>query len=248
MSQINPIGIDLVTGQQRPLNLSDAPTDTAGSVLLAYTGIQGQTGTQGTTGVEGSRGFTGIQPTGLRGITGVIGLTGIQNDITGLGGITGLRGATGLRGRTGVAGATGAQGITGAQGFPGNFALLFSSTTITFDAYIIGITGGGFTVTLPAANSAGFRKFLVQDESGNATSNNTTIARSGSDNIVTLGGPVTTMLLSENYEQIQLQSDGSANYYARRIKRGLTGIQGATGVTGATGIQGETGVAGATGI
>lgn len=248
MAEINPVGIDLITGQMRPLTLDDGPTNNIGTVLNAYTGLQGVTGSQGATGAASPQGTTGIRAIGVQGITGVRGLTGLAGEVTGLTGTTGIRGLTGIRGATGAQGATGIQGATGTQGLPGNFSILFGATTITADQNLIGITGGGFTVTLPLASNAGNRRYVIQDQSGNAASNNTTVSRSGSDDIVTLAGPAASVLLQDNYEELEIQSNGVSAYYVFRFKRGLTGIQGATGLTGATGLIGATGTQGETGI
>lgn len=235
MVDINPRGIDLVTGQLRPITSTDVPTDIDGELLNGYTGPQGETGFVGASGIEGPQG-----PTGLLGITGAL-VVGIRG-LTGALGASGLIGLTGLQGRTGSRGITGFQGITGVSGQPGiqgvgNYALLFGDTTIeatipTGGPYFIGITGGGFTVTLPTAASLGTRELIIQDEIGFSATSPTTIATTGGD---TINGAA-SIALNKNYEAIKLISEGSSLFFARRIVQGITGVQGTTGTSGSTGI------------
>lgn len=235
MADFNPVGIDLVTGQLRPITRNDIPTDSGGTLLVGYTGLRGVTGLMGETGILGPQGYTGLfgqtgaLVSGIRGLTGPQGATGRQ-------GGTGTLGRTGLTGRTGITGTTGVQGVTGAQG-RGNYAILFEATTINASTpaggpYILGVTGGGFTITLPLASSLGTREIIVQDEVGFAGTSPTTIATSGAD---TINGAA-NISLSVNYEAIKLLCDGSNLFLARRILQGPTGVVGATGAQGATGV------------
>lgn len=231
MADINIQGIDQTTGKLRPVSGADTLVTASGEVILGVTGIRGSTGLSGATGPQGAQGATGlIGATGVRGLTGTRGVTGPQ-----------VQGATGLMGATGTdIGVTGTFGVTGSQGY-GIYALLAGATTLTASVQVVGCdTTTSFTVTLPAAATAGVGKeYIIYDEIGNAATNNITIARSGSD---TINGQ-TTYLLDANFELVKLYSSGT-NYYLRSLK-GVTGIQGATGVAtqGATGIQGATGVA-----
>lgn len=146
------------------------------------------------------------------------------------------------RGRCDVwCGLSGIQGPTGVQGF-GVYALLSSATTLTetVQAVACDSSGGGFTLDLPLAATAGAGKeYIIFDQAGAAQANNITIARSGAD---TINGQ-TSYLMDSNYELVKLYSSGAA-YYLRAVK-GTTGLQGVTGLfgpDGATGIQGTTGV------
>ena len=99
------VGVDLSTGQRRPLNPGDAIARSDGTLPFG-TGLDGFTGIYGITGsaLQGERGTIG--DTGIAGAQGIVGVTGIQ-------GIIGTLGATGVIGTTGFLGATGIQGITG---------------------------------------------------------------------------------------------------------------------------------------
>jgi len=140
-----------------------------------------------------------------------------------------LLGTTGIDGVTGIAPA-GTQWV-------GNYALLFGSTTIeatvpTGGPYFVGVTGGGFTVTFPSAASLGTREIIVQDEVGFSATSATTVATTGGDTIN--GGA--SISLNKNYEAIKFLSDGTSQFFARRIAPGPTGMVGATGTRGATGV------------
>jgi len=75
--------------------------------------------------------------------------------------------------------------------------------------YIIaktGITGGGDTITLPAAATAGEgRQYIIKDESGTAATNNITIDGSGSE---TIDGSL-TVAINQNYGSVNIYTDGS---------------------------------------
>lgn len=211
MTNINLQGIDQTTGKMRPVVASDTLVTSSGETLVGVTGIRGATGLSGPTGLQGDSGATGI-----------IGATGIR-------GVTGLRGQTGpiISGSTGIAGATGlaTPGVTGVQGF-GVYAFLTGATTLNTLVRIIGCdTSNAFTVTLPLASTAGVAKeYWIYDETGNASNNNITVVRSGSD---TLNGE-TSYVLDSNYELVKIYSNGS-NYFYRTVK-GVTGVQGVTGI------------------
>lgn len=206
MSDVNLVGIDLSTGQLRPITENDVASNSDGNPLLGVTGLRGATGILGPTGLQGQTGFLGFP------------------------GITGLQGRTGIRGVTGIAagsqGLTGLQGSTGVQGY-GNYSLLTGATTISIEAYIVGLdsTGGAFAVTLPLASAAGAaRRFYFQDEAGVAQTNNITITPQG-ENLI---NGQESFVISFNYQGVDLYSNGS-NYFARNTI-GATGLQGATGI------------------
>ena len=76
--------------------------------------------------------------------------------------------------------------------------------------YIIaktGITGGGDTITLPAAATAGEgRQYIIKDESGGAATDNITIDGNGAE---TIDG-ATTVAINQNYGAVSLYCTGSA--------------------------------------
>lgn len=235
MADLNPVGIDLMTGQNRPITIGDVPTDSGGTELIGYSGLSGDTGIMGETGTQGPQGYSGYHGNTGPSVLGLQGLTGIQGE-TGIRSATGITGRSGLVGSTGPTGNTGVIGITGFQG-RGNYALLFGTTTInatvpTGGPYIIGITGGGFTVTLPLAASLGTREIIIQDEMGFSATSATTFATTGADTINGAG----TISLNKNFAAIKLVSDGVSVFIARNIVQGNTGSLGQTGVDGSTGI------------
>jgi len=73
MANMNPRGVDLTTGANRPILSTDTITDADGGALSGLqgaTGISGLTGILGTTGVFGNTGIQGNQgPTGPSGPT-----------------------------------------------------------------------------------------------------------------------------------------------------------------------------------
>lgn len=245
MADINLVGIQLDNGQLRPITSSDIPTDSDRTAFSGVTGIQGGYGVQGSTGFLGRIGATGVfGETGIRGRTGIRvthqGATGIQGG-QGLPGVTGLAEAN-----TGIMGVTGLRGITGVPTTTYNYSNLTGSTTITSTAYIVGVNGVGITVTLPLASSLTVGKeFLIQDESGSASSNNVTIAASGAD---TISG-ASSYIITGDYEGVDILCDGVA-FYAISSKMGEPGlnIQGVTGISGQPGLPGSTGIQGNTGV
>ena len=128
MSQINPQGIDLSSGQLRSISANDTLVNSNGSSIFAGTGIQGATGLIGSTGVLGN--------TGIRGVTG-LGATGIQ-------GVTGIQGATGNQGLTGIGGTNATiqrqTGLTGGA---------------TFTAYAVGSVDASFLISANILITAG---------------------------------------------------------------------------------------------
>jgi len=82
--------------------------------------------------------------------------------------------------------------------------------TVLTDDYIIaktGITGGGDTVTLPSGATNG-QVFVIKDESGNAGTDNITIATAGAE---TIDGAA-TRVISANYGTVTVYFNGS-NYF-----------------------------------
>lgn len=78
--------------------------------------------------------------------------------------------------------------------------------TATASDFVIGktgISGGGDTVTLPAAVAG--QQIVVKDESGSAATDNITIATPGSENI----DGAATATISANYGVLRLYSDGT---------------------------------------
>lgn len=132
------------TGATGPASTATGPTGATG-----VTGSTGPTGggVTGATGVPGSRGATG--DTGPTGPTGV--------GVTGATGPTGSTGPTGATvGDTGPTGATGSTGATGATAlYTPSFRTVNTTDNIDVSDEIIFVGTGGFTLTLPAANSLG---------------------------------------------------------------------------------------------
>ena len=82
-------------------------------------------------------------------------------------------------------------------------------TVLTTDKVILktGITGGGDTVTMPAAPTTG-QIFIIKDASGTATTNNITVDTSGAPLI----DGSATLIINGNYNAVTLQFDG-VNYF-----------------------------------
>jgi len=81
-------------------------------------------------------------------------------------------------------------------------------TVLTTDMIVgkTGITGGGDTVTLPAAATAAVgRLYVIKDESGTAATNNITIDGNGAE---TIDGS-TTVAINTNYGSVSLYTDAS---------------------------------------
>lgn len=80
-------------------------------------------------------------------------------------------------------------------------------TATTNDEVILAdATSASFTITLPAASTAGKVLCITKSDS---TANTVTIARAGSDTIV----GVTSRVIKTRYAQLRLVSDGSATWY-----------------------------------
>lgn len=81
----------------------------------------------------------------------------------------------------------------------------------TTDDYIgCDSSGGSFTLTLPLANTVqSGKRYIIKDEVGSATTNNISIARSGSDLIDGQTGES----LTTNYESITLVCDGASKWF-----------------------------------
>lgn len=236
MANVNIVGVDLNSGQYRPLTPRDFASDSDGNSLQGRTGLPGPTGiASGQTGITGERGVTGFHgPTGFAGLTGPIGITGAQ-----LAGVTGLRGVTGT-----PASSAGSAGLTGLQG-AGNYSLLSSATTITIDAYIVGLdsTGGPFTVGLPAFNNlGGYPKiFVFQDQTGQADINPVTLQVPPE---TPFSYAYETYTINRPYQAVEILND-TGTYFVFEFNMGYTGLQGTTGISdipGATGLQGSTGI------
>lgn len=232
MADINIVGVDLISGQFRPVNPSDFPSDNEANALQGASGLQGVTGIQGVTGVVGEVGYTGVLgPTGFRGITGTRGLTGVASlNSTGLDGVTGTSISN-----PGITGNTGMQGS-------GSYSLLNGATTITTDAYIIGLdsTGGPFTVTLPSTIVPG-KIYIFQDEAGVAGTNNITLTAT-TPPYLSFAYQSNSYTLSFNYQAAEILNDFTV-YWINDFNVGYTGLQGVSGIA-----VGSTGIAGATGI
>ena len=140
------------------------------------TGIQGasgSTGIDGATGVQGASGSTGL--TGATGSTGIDGATGVQ----GASGSTGIDGATGVQGASGSIGIDGATGAQGASGISAAWSIITSNTTATIGSlYLADTSGGTFTITLPAAPTAG--DSIIIGDAYDFEISNLTVARNGS--------------------------------------------------------------------
>lgn len=238
MADFNLVGNDLNTGQYRPVGPNDASTDTIGNSLVGRTGIAGVTGLTGATpslegerGLTGSMGVTGFAPTGIFGETGIVGATG-------------LIGRTGVRGLTGFS--NGSQGITGFRGLTGaNLvnprSILFGATTITVEATLVGVTGGGFAITLPTPSAASLgRRILFYDITG--------VASSTPWSIIGSFGGLSGYTVIQNYQMIEFIGLNTTSWTVRFGGQGPTGLTGKTGIRGETGIQANTGMQGATGI
>lgn len=217
MTNINPVGIDLSTGQFRPLKSSDFASDASANPLQGATGLPGVTGiASGATGIKGQAGLTGIH-----------GITGIRPQ--GIQGITGgfLAGATGLTGQTGLEASVG--GTTGLQG-AGPYTLLTGATTIASQSYIIGLdsSGGSFTVTIPLIGLQGppGKVFVFQDESGQADVNPVTL--SAPDNAFHYDSA--DYIINKPYQAVEILNEGGT-YFIYEFNIGYTGIQGFTGLS-----------------
>lgn len=112
----------------------------------------GPTGSRGATGATGASGATGV---GVRGETGSTGPTGPTGPTGAASTITGPTGPTGI-GSTGGAGPTGSTGPTGqVSPYRPGFRTVNAADDIELTDEIIHVGTGGYTLTLPAANSLG---------------------------------------------------------------------------------------------
>lgn len=248
MADFNLVGIDLNTGQFRPIGSSDTGTDSLGNRVASNTGITGVTGIAGTTGVQGFIGMTG--PVGITGFspTGIFGETGVEQGVTGLIGRTGIYGRTGLSSQ-GIQGLTGSQGVYGEPGAPPAYMVIYGATTLNTTRYLIGVTGGGFIITLPSiSSSVQGKRFIFFDISGTAGNTGSNIIIKGSSTQTINGSNAVAINTSYGSVEVSASNSSSFGWFARFSGQGITGIRGATGSMGATGLIGETGIAGQTGI
>ena len=124
-------------------------------------------------------------------------------------GLQGLQGTTGIQGANGTQGSTGPQGTQGTAGTSGVFAPnIVSSNGTTMasqNAYFVTTSSSALTLTLPASPSVG-AEIHVFDATGNAATNNITIANNGSN----VNGVSQTLIVDKNYAGVVLIYVGAA--------------------------------------
>lgn len=86
-----------------------------------------------------------------------------------------------------------------------------AATTVNEDDYIIGVdtTSAAVTVTIPTALMEDGRVLIINDEGGNAGTNNITVATGGSEKV----DGAATGSITTDYGTLALYSDGS-NWYS----------------------------------
>ena len=122
-------------------------------------------------------------------------------------GDVGAQGTTGAQGATGAQGGTGAQGTTGTTGTSGIFTSTAVSSNITLASlnnYMVDTTAAR-TLTLPASASIG-NEINIFDATGNAATNNITVANNG----LKINGALDTLLINKAYAAVSLIYVGAA--------------------------------------
>ena len=129
---------------------------------------------------------------------GVQGLQGTQGPS-----IQGTQGTTGTTGTQGTAGSNGSSGTSGV--FAANIISSNGTTMATQNAYFVTTSAGAITLTLPSSPAVG-AEIHVFDSTGNAATNNITVANNGSN----INGQNTTLTIDSNYAAVNLVYVGSA--------------------------------------
>ena len=129
---------------------------------------------------------------------GVQGLQGTQGPS-----IQGTQGTTGTTGTQGTAGSNGSSGTSGV--FAANIISSNGTTMATQNAYFVTTSAGAITLTLPSSPAVG-AEIHVFDSTGNAPTNNITVANNGSN----INGQSTTLLIDKAYAGVTLIYVGSA--------------------------------------
>ncbi len=128
----------------------------------------------------------------------------------------------------------------GAGGLPSNYrSVTTTATAVSGDAIEADVSGGGFTVTLPATPAVGA---LVSVKKTDTSGNTLTISPSGGGTID--GDPTATT--TTKMAGAVFEHKGS-NVWRITAAMTVTGPQGPTGATGATGATGPTGPTGPSG-
>ena len=129
-------------------------------------------------------------------------------------GLQGLQGTQGpsIQGTQGITGTTGTQGTAGSNGssgtsgvFAANIISSSGTTMATQNAYFVTTSAGAITLTLPSSPAVG-AEIHVFDSTGNAPTNNITVANNGSN----INGQSTTLLIDKAYAGVTLIYVGSA--------------------------------------
>jgi len=218
-----PTGIQGATGPTGPTGAASTvagPTGATGSGSV----VPGPTGPTGATGATGAD-STVAGPTGPQGaastVAGPTGPTGPQGAASSVVGPTGPTGAVGaastIAGPTGptgpqgadstVVGPTGPTGTTGAQGAAN---IIYTDVKTSADTAAAGngvqtnTSGGGFTVTLPAAPAVG-TQIVIVDTADSWATNNLIVGRNGS----TIEGAAENLSLNISGVSVELVYSGT---------------------------------------
>jgi len=120
--------------------------------------------------------------------------------VQGTQGTQGAQGTQGLQGTTGPQGTAGSNGTSGTSGvFAPNIIAANGTTMATQNAYFVTTSSGAFTLTLPASPTVG-QEIHVFDSTGNAATNNITIANNSSN----INGQNTTLTIDKAYAAVNL--------------------------------------------
>jgi len=178
-----------VSGKTKTINLQITSGASAGYVLVsdasgnaiwsAATMGSGSSGTSGSSGVSGSSGSSGSS--GINGSSGSSGSSGVGFNaiqtpaltrvLTSDGTTTGAIAQSGLTyngSQLTVSGLTYTSGVTSISGIIFKQVTISSSYTATTDDYMIDITGGTFTVSLPTAVGQKGRLYVIKNNGGGA--------------------------------------------------------------------------------
>jgi len=215
-----PTGVQGVTGPTGAASTVAGPTGPTGAAGAGST-VAGPTGPTGPTGAAS----TVVGPTGPQGdastVAGPTGPTGPQGAASSVVGPTGPTGAVGaastVAGPTGptgpqgadstVAGPTGPTGTTGAQGAANIVYTNVKTSAYTAaagDGVQTNTSGGGFTVTLPAAPATGTQVVIV-DTADSWVTNNLVVGRNGS----TIEGAAEDLSLNISGVSVELVYSGT---------------------------------------
>lgn len=130
------------------------------------------------------------------------------NGVQGIQGTQGLSGTAGAQGTNGATGAQGTAGTAGSAGASGIFTPNVISTNTNLasqNSYFVTTSGGALTLTLPSSPSVG-AEIHVFDATGNAASNNITVANNGSN----VNGASQNLTIDKAYAAVNLVYVGSS--------------------------------------